>query len=1043
MKTLAPIPTRTPLYQHYIVTGFWLLLAVTRAVTGAEVTVGKRTFSLPAGLEVELVAGPPLVNRPISFDFDTQGNLYVTDSSGSNDNVQVQLQKRPHRVVRLVDVDSDGVFDRQTVFADRLMFPEGALWHDGSLYVAAPPSIWKLTDTDGDGIADQRQEWFQGTLTGCANDLHGPYLGPEGWLYWCKGAFAKQVYERVDGPSFLTRAAHIFRRDPRSGLIEPVMTGGMDNPVEVAFTPAGERIFTTTFLQHPRGGKRDGLIHAIYGGVYGKRHSVIDEHARTGPVLPTLVHLDAAAPCGLTRLETDQLGASYQDSLLACLFNMRKVTRHTLQSEGSTFRSHNEDLLVAHDLDFHPTDVIEDADGSVLVADTGGWYKLCCPTSQLYKPDVLGAIYRIRRSGAHRIKDPRGINIDWGGKSVSEVAAHLGDPRPRVRAQSVEQLARRGPEVVEALVHVLQAIEDPLPRLNAVWTLARIDSHTARAAVREALADRDEQVCQAAIHSVSIWRDHDARDALVELLRSSSLHNRRAAAEALGRVGLSEDVAAILSAAAYSQDRVLEHSLTFALIEINAPEQTRLGLSGTPTKTRRATLLALDQMRNRTLEAADVEPLLDNTDTQLQQTAWWIAERHSEWGGEFTEYFQRQLTTQSLPPEGHKNLATRLATFASQPAIETLMGSVLDDPDTPPAVGAIVLRAIARSRRNTPPSSWSGPLEKLLAGDNPGLRTEAVTTVRTFRPESLPKGIVSELRDLANNPSLDADLRLAALTALPLAVHQFSATTFEFVGSQVAADRPPRTRSLAADVLRNGKLSRSQLEDLTEVLVHAGPVELRDLLPAFEQASDEPLGLRLVSALERSNASSTLGQRTLRQLLARFGPNVTQRAKSLFSRIVRENSEKRQRLESILKLLATSDVRRGQQVFHSSKTACGSCHELGYLGGSIGPSLTRIGRIRSERDLLEAILFPSASFVRSYEPVTIVTSDGQVHNGVVRDDNANELVLALDAQKTVRVDTSQIVERRPATDSIMPAGLEKQLTPQQLADLVAFLKVAQ
>ncbi len=60
-----------------------------------------------------------------------------------------------------------------------MMFPEGTMWHDGSLYVAAPPSIWKLTDTDGDGVADERAEWFQGkTLTGCANDLHGPYARP-------------------------------------------------------------------------------------------------------------------------------------------------------------------------------------------------------------------------------------------------------------------------------------------------------------------------------------------------------------------------------------------------------------------------------------------------------------------------------------------------------------------------------------------------------------------------------------------------------------------------------------------------------------------------------------------------------------------------------------------------------------------------------------------------------------------------------------------------------------------------------------------------
>ena len=95
------------------------------------------------------------------------------------------------------------------------MFPEGTMWLDGSLYVSAPPSIWKLTDTDGDGVADKRVEWFQGkTLTGCANDLHGPYLGPDGWIYWCKGAFAQQTYERPGKKPFVTRAAHIFRCRP-------------------------------------------------------------------------------------------------------------------------------------------------------------------------------------------------------------------------------------------------------------------------------------------------------------------------------------------------------------------------------------------------------------------------------------------------------------------------------------------------------------------------------------------------------------------------------------------------------------------------------------------------------------------------------------------------------------------------------------------------------------------------------------------------------------------------------------------------------------
>src|SRR3954451_19326487 len=131
------------------------LLAVTAAFVAnpaprrcPAVTLNGHTFTLPAGFTIEVAAKTPLVDRPIVADFDEQGRLHVADSSGSNKKVAEQLIERPHRIVRLEDTDGDGVFDKRTVFADRMMFPEGVMWLDGSLYVATPPSIWKLTDAD-------------------------------------------------------------------------------------------------------------------------------------------------------------------------------------------------------------------------------------------------------------------------------------------------------------------------------------------------------------------------------------------------------------------------------------------------------------------------------------------------------------------------------------------------------------------------------------------------------------------------------------------------------------------------------------------------------------------------------------------------------------------------------------------------------------------------------------------------------------------------------------------------------------------------------
>src|SRR5688572_29055446 len=141
-----------------------------RASSGGAQTEGQ--LKVPDGFEVVLVAAPRRAAGAIGSASDGGGRPFGADSSGSNDKVDVQLVERTHRIVRLEDTNGDGRFDATKVFADRMMFPEGTMWFDGSLYVSAPPSIWKLTDTDDDGIADRREEWFQGkTVTGCANDL--------------------------------------------------------------------------------------------------------------------------------------------------------------------------------------------------------------------------------------------------------------------------------------------------------------------------------------------------------------------------------------------------------------------------------------------------------------------------------------------------------------------------------------------------------------------------------------------------------------------------------------------------------------------------------------------------------------------------------------------------------------------------------------------------------------------------------------------------------------------------------------------------------
>jgi putative membrane-bound dehydrogenase-like protein len=1037
-----------------------------------EVSLNGHVFTLPVGFEIELAAGPPLVDRPITADFDEQGRLYVSDSSGSNEKVEEQLKKKPHRILRLEA--ENGRFVRRTIFADQMMFPEGTMWYAGSLYVSAPPSIWKLTDTKGDGVADQRVEWFQGkTLTGCANDLHGPYLGPDGWIYWCKGAFAKQNYERPGKPPLVTRAAHIFRCQPDGTGIEPVMTGGMDNPVDVVFTQGGERIFTTTFLQHPGGGKRDGIIHAVYGGIYGKDHDVIYDHLWTSPsLMPVMTHLGAAAPCGLTRYDSGTFGPEFRDNLFACLFNMHKVTRHVLIPDGATFKTQDSDFLVSSNLDFHPTDVIEDADGSLLVVDTGGWYKLCCPTSQLHKPDVLGAIYRIRRKDAPKIADhPRGLRgTDWGKMPTRHLYLILSVNAPAWRRRAAETLVSRGAEAIEAMAD--QKAGALQIRRDQVWVATRIDHASARAFVRRQLDDEDEIVRQAAINSISLWRDREAVPDLVKMLRGSlpnrpsaealgrigpsatvpSLANRRAAAEALGRIGYPAAVPDLLAAlgepkdSKYSDasDQVFHHSLTYALIEIGNAKAILDRLNDPNPRIRRAVLTAMDQIKDSGLTAELVSKNLDSLDPTLKETAWWIASRHPEWGSTLADALRHRLDATESAKGEREELIRLLGRFARAPAVQPFLAERLHDPKATRQAREVVFRAMTQSGLKEAPAAWTDAITQVLANGDRELCALAASTARSLRfPKQRPESLIAELLRIAHNADMPASVRLDALGAVPAGQPNLDTSLLAFVKSQLNGELPPATRSLAAEVLAHAHLTADQLVELAQSLKTVGPLELDRLLEAFGQSPDEKVGQELVTALKASSARSSLRAERLKPLLAKYPSSVQASSQELYAALEADNAQQHAKLEQLLTSVKKGDVRRGQAVFNGTKASCSACHAIGYLGGNVGPDLTTIGKIRSERDLLESIVFPSASFVRSYEPVLVTLKDGKAHNGLIRQDGPDEILLATGINQEVRIARKDIEEIQPSKVSIMPAGLDQQLGPQELADLIAFLKACQ
>src|SRR5690606_23573400 len=131
-------------------------------------------------------------------------------------------------------------------------------------------------------------------------------------------------------------------------------------------------------------------------------------------------------------------------NLFTAQFNTGRVMRHILTQDGATYRTEDEPFMTSTSADAHPTDVLEDADGSLLVVETGGWFIKGCPLSRVAKPEVEGGIYRIRRTDAPVVSDPWGRRLGLETASAADLVTHLHDARPVVRDRAADRLVAIG-----------------------------------------------------------------------------------------------------------------------------------------------------------------------------------------------------------------------------------------------------------------------------------------------------------------------------------------------------------------------------------------------------------------------------------------------------------------------------------------------------------------------------------------------------------------------------------------------------------------------
>jgi mono/diheme cytochrome c family protein/glucose/arabinose dehydrogenase len=509
-----------------------------------------KTFVLPPGYRVELVASEPLVIDPIAIDFDADGRLWVLEMPGFMSAAGAQNSREPiNNVVVLEDRDGDGVMDHRIVFADKLVLPRALKVLDRGVLVAEPTNLWLMKDTDGDLRADTRElvsdtyGRASGTIEHNANSLvwaldNVIYTSEHDWHLRLKhGTFeirpalqrgqwgatmddAGRVYRNFnDAPLFVDAvAAHYYVRNPNlvrtRGLYEPLISREESVIWPVRQTRGVNRGYRDQFF------RPDGSSVTIQGA----GSPVIYR----GDQLPRDLYGDAFITDSTTNL----------------------VHRYKIVDDG-TGRLHAVDgyakgeILASSDERFRPVNLLGGPDGALYVVDMyrgvvqevvywTDYLREYVEAADLERPVHLGRIWRIVHERTRRQPRPA-----LAKAAPAELVRALSHPNGWWRDTAQRLLVERGDKTLVPLLKPLAAsAPDWRTRLHALWTLDGIDALDMET-VRTALGDKSADVRAAAVRLSERWikePGHALATPVLALMEDRSWTVRRQVAATIGEL---------------------------------------------------------------------------------------------------------------------------------------------------------------------------------------------------------------------------------------------------------------------------------------------------------------------------------------------------------------------------------------------------------------------------------------------------------------------------------------------------------------------------
>ena len=519
-----------------------------------------RSFRVPKGYHMELVASDPMIREPVAIAWDGNAKMYVAEMSTYMQDVDGSNEHDPvSRVMLLEDTNNDGKMDKSSVFIDKLLLPRMLLCVNHELLVNETDTydIWSYRDTNGDGVADAKKSVYQVGKKAPGNLEH-----QRSGLDW---NLDNWIYVTVDPVRF---------RYTKNGLKVDSLPSGSNGQWGLTHDNYGRLFFSRAGGEIPASGFQ---INPVYGGLefpdqYSEEFSAVWPIIRTPDIqgglnrlrLPdsTLNHFTASNGQSIfrgDRLPADLVGDYLIGEPVARIIRRAKVINtHGKLTLENAYKQ--QEFIASTDMNFRPVNTYTGPDGCLYIVDMnrgiiqesqwtpkGSYLRPQIERLGLDKNRQHGRIYRLVHDGQK--PGPKPHMLDEPG---SKLVTYLDHPNGWWRDNAQKELIVRGDQsVVEALRKKATGQDgrsSALGRLHALWTLEGLealdkemlfaamkdpDSQIRRAAVwiSEQYLKQDDQPTLEALRTLKTDPSYDVRTQLVLSLHSGKSAQAKALAD--------------------------------------------------------------------------------------------------------------------------------------------------------------------------------------------------------------------------------------------------------------------------------------------------------------------------------------------------------------------------------------------------------------------------------------------------------------------------------------------------------------------------------